>query len=122
MSDLARSIDFYENEGCTETRDCADCEGSRSGWRPKIKRLDQGVRGLMRTKAAWYARLLPTFSDSLAVVRYRLSQAMSFHTSVSQVDMQQVPRVLLKRFTDALCYAARRLPRSMPDSQHGQGT
>jgi hypothetical protein len=59
-------------------------------------------------QAAWYAKPLPTFSDALAVVRYHLWQAMSFHTSVSEADMQKVPRVLLRRFTDALCYASRR--------------
>jgi hypothetical protein len=59
-------------------------------------------------QAAWYAKPLPTFSDALAVVRYYLWQAMSFHTSVPEADMQKVPRVLLKRFTDALCYADRR--------------
>jgi hypothetical protein len=56
-------------------------------------------------QAAWYAKPLPTFSDALAVVRHQLWQAMSFHTSVSEAEVQKVPRVLLKRFTDALCYA-----------------
>jgi len=59
-------------------------------------------------QAAWYAKPLPTFSDALAVVRYHLWQAMSFHPSVCEADMQEVPRVLLKRFTDAVCYASRR--------------
>lgn len=56
-------------------------------------------------QAAWYTKALPTFSDALAIVRRQLWQAMSFHTSVPEADMQKVPRVLLKRFTDALCYA-----------------
>jgi len=59
-------------------------------------------------QAAWYDKLLPTFSDALAIVRYQLWQAMIFHTSVSEADMQKIPPVLLKRFTDALCYATRR--------------
>ena len=59
-------------------------------------------------QAAWYDKPLPTFSDALAIVRYQLWQAMIFHTSVSEADMQKVPPVLLKRFTDALCYATRR--------------
>jgi len=59
-------------------------------------------------QAAWYAKPLPTFSDALAVVRYHLWQAMSFHTSLPEADIQKVPHVLLKRFTDALCYASRR--------------
>ena len=56
-------------------------------------------------QAAWYVKPLPTFSDALAIVRHQLWQAMSFHTSVPEAEMQKVPRVLLKRFTDALCYA-----------------
>jgi hypothetical protein len=59
-------------------------------------------------QAAWYDKLLPTFSDALAIVRYQLWQAMIFHASVPKVDMQKIPPVLLKRFTDALCYASRR--------------
>jgi len=56
-------------------------------------------------QAAWYAKPLPTFSDALAIVRHQLWQAMSFHASVPEAEMQKVPRVLLKRFTEALCYA-----------------
>jgi len=56
-------------------------------------------------QAAWYAKPLPTFSDAFAIVRYQLWQAMSFHTSVPEAEMQRVPCVLLKRFTEALCYA-----------------
>jgi hypothetical protein len=56
-------------------------------------------------QAAWYTKSLPTFSDALAIVRHQLWQAMSFHTSVPETEMQKVPRVLLKRFTEALCYA-----------------
>jgi hypothetical protein len=56
-------------------------------------------------QAAWYAKPLPTFSDALAVVRHQLWQAMSFHPSLPETEMQKVPRFLLKRFADALCYA-----------------
>lgn len=57
-------------------------------------------------QAAWYTKPLPTFSDALAVVRHQLWQTMDFHTSVPEIEMQKVPRFLLQRFTDALCYAA----------------
>ena len=57
-------------------------------------------------QTAWYRKQLPTFSDALAVVRHQLWQSMTFHTSPSDVDMAKVPRFLLKRFTEALCYAA----------------
>lgn len=56
-------------------------------------------------QAAWYTKTVPTFSDALAIVRHQLWQAMSFHMSVPEAEVQKVPRVLLKRFTDALCYA-----------------
>jgi hypothetical protein len=56
-------------------------------------------------QAAWYTKTMPTFSDALAIVRHQLWQAMSFHMSVPEAEMQKVPRVLLKRFADALCYA-----------------
>jgi hypothetical protein len=57
-------------------------------------------------QAAWYTKPLPTFSDALAVVRHQLWSSMVFHTSVPEIEMQKVPRFLLQRFTDALCYAA----------------
>jgi len=57
-------------------------------------------------QAAWYIKLLPTFSDALAVVRHRLWRGQDFHTSLSDTDMIKIPRLLLKRFTEALCYAA----------------
>jgi hypothetical protein len=57
-------------------------------------------------QAAWYVKPLPTFSDALAVVRQRLWRHPYFHTSLSQTNMGKVPRFLLERFTDALCYTA----------------
>jgi hypothetical protein len=56
-------------------------------------------------QAAWYTKHLPTFSDALAVVRSQLWHAMSFHTSLTKTDTIKVPSFLLKRYTDALCYA-----------------
>jgi hypothetical protein len=68
---------------------------------------DQSVtRGeLPIRQAAWYRKPLPTFSDALGVVRHRLWGTMAFHTSPSNTDMAKVPRFLLYRFTEALCYA-----------------
>ena len=57
-------------------------------------------------QAAWYDKPLPTFSDVIGFVRHQLWQAMSFHPSASDTEMQKVPRFLLNRFIDALCYAA----------------
>lgn len=56
-------------------------------------------------QAAWYIKPLPTFSDALAVVRHQLWHNMSSHTSLPKTDIVKVPRFLLKRYADALCYA-----------------
>jgi hypothetical protein len=65
---------------------------------------DQGRRPIRQ--AAWYDKPLPTFSGAIGLVRHQLWQAKSFHTSASDTEMQKVPRFLLNRFIDALCYAA----------------
>jgi len=62
-------------------------------------------RKLPIRQAAWYTKRLPTFSDALAIVRSQLWHAMSFHTSLTKTDTVKVPSFLLKRYTDALCYA-----------------
>jgi hypothetical protein len=56
-------------------------------------------------QAAWYAKSLPTFSDALAVVRQGLWHMPDFHTSLSHGDMVKIPSSLLKRLTEAVCYA-----------------
>jgi hypothetical protein len=56
-------------------------------------------------QAAWYAKPLPTFSDALAVVRQELWCVPDFHTSLSSSDMVKIPHLLLKRLTEAVCYA-----------------
>lgn len=55
--------------------------------------------------AAWYVKPLPTFSDALALVRSRLWFHLTFRISANQADMVKVPRALLERFNDLLCYA-----------------
>jgi hypothetical protein len=56
--------------------------------------------------AAWYGKTRPTFSDTIALVRRHLWEHIHFSTSPQETDMIQVPRALLERFTEALCYAA----------------
>jgi hypothetical protein len=56
-------------------------------------------------QATWYRKVVPTFSDALAVVRYQLWQSLTFHTSPSDMDVAKAPRMLLNRLTEALCYA-----------------
>lgn len=55
--------------------------------------------------AAWYSKSLPTFSDAIAWVRSFLWQE-TFLMSPADPDIIQVPRSLLSRLTDTLCYAA----------------
>jgi hypothetical protein len=62
--------------------------------------------GLTTRTAAWYPKALPTFSDAIALVRHRLWVYFTFPISVDDADMVKVPRVLLERFNDLLCYAA----------------
>lgn len=54
---------------------------------------------------AWYSKSLPTFSDALALVRRHLWASLTFQISTQETDMVKVPRVILDRFQDALCYA-----------------
>jgi hypothetical protein len=56
--------------------------------------------------AAWYTKELPTFADALALVRRCLWRHCHFSTSSQSRDVVKVPRSLLERLTDAVCYAA----------------
>ena len=58
-------------------------------------------------QAAWYRKTRPTFSDALAVVRHDLWGCQAdFCMSQRGTDMVKVPRALVHRLTEALCYAA----------------
>jgi hypothetical protein len=58
-------------------------------------------------QAAWYRKTDPTVSDALALVRHQLwSDQAHFCTSRRDPDMVTVPRALVHRLTEALCYAA----------------
>jgi hypothetical protein len=56
--------------------------------------------------AAWYRKEQATFSDTIALVRRCLWRHCHFSTSGTESEVVKIPRVLLERFTDALCYAA----------------
>jgi len=56
--------------------------------------------------AAWYRKPLPTFSDTLALVRRELWPVTISSTSPAQPDMVEIPRVLFERLTDTLAFAA----------------
>ena len=55
---------------------------------------------------AWYGKTRPTFADAIAWVRRHLWEHLHFSMSQQETDMIQIPRALLERFTEALCYAA----------------
>ena len=66
--------------------------------------IDQGATCVRRT--AWYRNTHPTCSDAMALVRRHVWDHRHCSTSQQETDMMQLPRVLLERFTEALCYAA----------------
>lgn len=58
-------------------------------------------------RAAWYEKQHPTFSDALALVRKELwAREATFCGSPAESDTVTVPRALMERLTDAVCYAA----------------
>ena len=58
-------------------------------------------------RAAWYEKQRPTFSDALALVRKELwAQEGTFCGSPAETETVKVPRALMERLTDAVCYAA----------------
>jgi hypothetical protein len=57
-------------------------------------------------RAAWYGKQSATFSDTIALVRRWLWSHQHFQMSATEADMIKVPRSLLERLTDTLCYAA----------------
>lgn len=69
------------------------------------QRMAQGS-GLVR-QTAWYDKRHPTFSDALALVRRELwAQEGTFYGSPREADTVKVPRALMERLTETLCYAA----------------
>jgi len=48
----------------------------------------------------------PTFADAIAWTRRHLWEHIHFSTSHLETDLIKIPRALLERFTEALCYAA----------------
>lgn len=66
--------------------------------------IDKGETWVRST--AWYGKTRPTFSDAIAWVRRHLWEHIHFSTSQQETDLIKIPRALLERFTEALCYAA----------------
>ncbi len=57
-------------------------------------------------QAAWYRKRTPTVADALALVRREIWAHETFRMSGDDTEMVKVPRVLLERFTETLCYVA----------------
>jgi len=57
-------------------------------------------------QAAWYRTALPTCSAALALVRQECWGRMAFCLSTDAAEFVKVPRALVDRLVDALCYAA----------------
>ncbi len=56
--------------------------------------------------AAWYSKPLPTFSDTLALVRQQLWPGTISYISPANPDIVEIPRPLLDRLMDTLAFAA----------------
>jgi hypothetical protein len=63
-------------------------------------------RDLPGRQAAWYAKPLPTFADTIALVRRHLWPVTISYLSPASPDMVEIPRALLDRLTDTLAFAA----------------
>ena len=61
---------------------------------------------LRARQAVWYTKEVPTFADTIALVRQQLWPVEGFWMSCDDADMVKIPKALLERFTDALAYAA----------------
>ena len=57
-------------------------------------------------QAAWYTKPLPTFVDTLALVRRELWAVPVFSLSSQSTDLIEIPRSRSDRVTNALAYAA----------------
>jgi hypothetical protein len=66
--------------------------------------IEKGMTCVRST--AWYCKTCPTFADAMAWVRRQLWDHIHFPTSSQETDKIKIPRVLLERLTEALCYAA----------------
>jgi hypothetical protein len=56
--------------------------------------------------AAWYRKPSPTFSDALALGRRELWRHQTFQTSAPADEVAKVPRAIIDRLTETLCYVA----------------
>lgn len=67
--------------------------------------LESGAELPVR-RSAWYAKELPTFADTLALVRQQLWPLRIIRTSREETDVVLISRALLHRMSETLAYAA----------------
>ena len=65
----------------------------------------RGPLGVVR-QATWYHKRDPTFADALALVRRDIWQHHAFSTSPCAGEIVKLPRAVLERLTETLCYVA----------------
>src|SRR5207253_6501044 len=70
-----------------------------------VLRQQELSQAILRT-ASWHVKPQRTFSDTIASVRRWLWRHEYFSSSLNEPDMIKIPRPLLNRFIDSLCYAA----------------
>lgn len=68
-------------------------------------------RRMLRTgstiqQTAWHRKDHPPFADALASVRKELWAQETYCGSLAEADTVKVPRVLVERLTEVVCYAA----------------
>ena len=79
------------------------------GWFSLVTLMADGLctRPTMPVRlSAWYTKERPTFADAMALTRRCLWSRCHFSTSSQNRDVLKVPRSVLERLTDAVCYAA----------------
>jgi hypothetical protein len=57
-------------------------------------------------QAAWYPKRHSTFADALALVRRELWPHQAFPTSHCDEEVVEIPRPVLERLSETLCYVA----------------
>ena len=66
----------------------------------------RAAESMIVRQAAWYVKDHATFSDTRSWVRRYLWATVDFSMSSDQTDIVKIPRPLVERFIDAVCYAA----------------
>jgi len=74
-------------------------------WVTLLAHQSQNDGTLPIRQASWYAKSLPTFSDTIAVVRSRIWHHWDFCMSPLEPDIQKSQSVFLKHLFEAVCYS-----------------